>query len=441
MPGRDDPGAQPSGVEPGKRSLRIGNHRVASTDPAHPALPVHATLGRSTMLIRITQIHGTGTRRGTTFHPLPRHKRPPRPESAPGNTTPLAYTPGVTHESRGSTIDAPAPRRRTAIARSPLSRGHDTGRHPENAGRIAAIEAELHRQGLDAGRLDLATRPAGLAAILRVHDLAYLDEIEEISLLGGGSLDADTIIRADSWEAALHAAGAAIAATDAVIDGRAECAFAIVRPPGHHAGPKRGMGFCLVNNIAVAAAHARSRGLDRVLVLDWDVHHGNGTQDAFYDSDSVFLLSLHQHPLYPGTGAASERGAGAGEGFTLNLPLPAGLNDAAYLQIFDEFAAPVIRRFHPDLLLVSAGFDAHAADPLAGMNLTERGFSALASRAAAIAADLCEGRLVAVLEGGYDPLALGRSVAAAIRAFDGEANELEPATNQDGAPRGAARDR
>jgi acetoin utilization deacetylase AcuC-like enzyme len=347
----------------------------------------------------------------------------------------------MNQENAPTTEQRPATRR-TAIARSPLSRGHDTGNHPENASRIAAIEAELERQGLNEDRLVLATRPAGMAALERVHDLSYLDEIEEISLLGGGDLDPDTLIRADSWEAALHAAGAAIAATDAVLDGHAGAAFAIARPPGHHAGPRKGMGFCLINNVAVAAAHALSRGLDRVLVLDWDVHHGNGTQDIFYESDRVFLLSLHQSPLYPGTGATSERGTGAGQGFTLNVPLPAGTTDPAYLRVFDEVAAPAIRAFRPDLLLVSAGFDAHAADPLAGMMLTEDGFGALAERAATLAADLCEGRLVAVLEGGYDPAALGRSVATTIRAFD-ETSERTASrfAGQGGASRDAGAER
>ncbi|MFM9108133.1 MAG: histone deacetylase [Chloroflexota bacterium] len=313
-----------------------------------------------------------------------------------------------------------APTRRTAIVRSLLPAGHDTGAHPENPRRVAAIDAELARQGLDDGRPAVAARPAGLAALERVHDLSYLDDLEERSLMGGRAIDPETLVLADSWEAALHAAGAALAATDAVLDGRAGAAFAIARPPGHHARPAAGMGVCLLNNAAVAAAHALHRGLDRVLVLDWDAHHGNGTQEIFYASDRILYVSLHQSPLFPGTGSSAERGSGPGKGFTLNLPLPAGTGDRDYLRTFDEAAIPAIRRFRPGLILVSAGFDAHEADPLAGMLLTDDGFGALARRAAALASELCEDRLVAVLEGGYDPDALGRSVAQTIRAFDGD---------------------
>jgi acetoin utilization deacetylase AcuC-like enzyme len=323
----------------------------------------------------------------------------------------------------GSDIEQPAPARRTALLRSPAFLGHDTGSHPENPGRIVAIDAELEQQDLIGGRPEISFRPAGLAALERVHRLEYLDEIEEIALLGGGSLDADTLVLTDSWETALLAAGAAVAAVDAVLDGRAASAFALVRPPGHHALSNRGMGFCLVNNAAVAAAHARSRGLDRVLILDWDVHHGNGTQEIFYERDDVFVLSLHQWPFYPGTGDAGERGAGPGEGYTLNLPLPAGTDEAEYLSVFDEAAAPAIRSFAPDLIVVSAGFDAHRDDPLGGMRLTEDTFGALARRAAALASESAGDRIVALLEGGYDPGALGRSVAATVRAFDGASSE------------------
>ena len=314
----------------------------------------------------------------------------------------------------------PTSGRRTAVLRSPAFLGHRTGAHPENPGRIAAIDAELDRQGLLPGRPEVPFRPAGLAALERVHDLAYLDEIEEIGLLGGGDLDPDTLVLADSWEVALTAAGAALAATGAVLEGRAEAAFALVRPPGHHALRNRGMGFCLVNNVAVAAAEALHRGLEHVAVIDWDVHHGNGTQDIFLEDPRVLYVSLHQSPLFPGTGAADERGRGAGEGFTLNIPLPPGTDDAAWLEAFDRAALPKLRAFRPELVLVSAGFDAHAADPLANFRVTEAGFDAIARRAAALADEHAGGRLVAVLEGGYHPEALGRSVAATLRALDGE---------------------
>jgi len=321
-------------------------------------------------------------------------------------------------------MDTPSPSRpsrRTALLRSPAFLGHDTGGHPEAPRRIAAIEAALADAGLAADRPEVGFGPSGLAPLERVHEIAYLDAVEELALAGGGTLDADTLVRRDSWEVALLGAGAAVAAVDAVLDGRAEAAFALVRPPGHHATPSRGMGFCLLNNAAVAAAHALARGLERVLIVDWDVHHGNGTQDAFWERSDVFFASLHQWPLYPGTGAANERGADAGLGFTLNVPLPPGTDDAAFLAAFDAAVLPAARSYRPELVVVSAGFDAHAADPLAGMRLSEAGFGALAARVAALADEHAGGRLVALLEGGYDPPALGRSVAAATRAFDGQA--------------------
>jgi acetoin utilization deacetylase AcuC-like enzyme len=311
------------------------------------------------------------------------------------------------------------PKRRTALLRSPAFLGHETGGHPEAPRRIAAIESALAAAGLADARPEVPFGPSGLEPLERVHDLAYLDGLEELALAGGGALDADTLVRRDSWEVALLGAGAAVAAVDAVLDGRAEAAFALVRPPGHHATPGRGMGFCLVNNAAVAAAHAVARGLDRVLVVDWDVHHGNGTQDAFWERGDVFFASLHQWPLYPGTGSAGERGGGPGLGFTLNVPLPVGTGDGAFLAAFDATVLPAVRAYRPQLVVVSAGFDAHAADPLAGMRLSEAGFAALAGRVAALADEHAEGRLVAVLEGGYDPAALGRSVVATVRAFDG----------------------
>ena len=314
------------------------------------------------------------------------------------------------------------PARRTALLRSPAFLGHDTGGHPEAPRRIAAIEAALAGADLLGNRPEVAFGPSGLAALERVHAIAYLDAVEELALAGGGALDADTLVRRDSWEVALLGAGAAVAAVDAVLDGRAEAAFALVRPPGHHATPERGMGFCLVNNAAVAAAQAVARGLERVLVVDWDVHHGNGTQDAFWERSDVFFASLHQWPLYPGTGAAAERGAGRGLGFTRNVPLPLGTDDAAYLAAFDAAVLPAVRAFRPELVVVSAGFDAHAADPLAGMRLSEAGFAALATRVATVADETAGGRLVALLEGGYDPPALGRSVVATLRAFDGDAS-------------------
>ena len=320
---------------------------------------------------------------------------------------------------RPSTPAGAAGPRPAALLRSPRFRGHDTGAHPEHPRRIIAIDAELARSGLLVGRPDVPVGPAALAAIERVHQPRYVAALNELAAAGGAWLDGDTMVGPGSVEVALLAAGAAIAGVDAALDGRAPRAFALVRPPGHHATPRRGMGFCLFNSVAVAAAHALARGLERVLVVDWDVHHGNGTQDAFYDSDRVLFCSVHQSPLYPGTGAAAERGTGKGEGYTLNVPLPPGQGDEVYRRVFDERFLPAARAFRPELVLVSAGFDAHRADPLGGMNVTEAGFADLARRVAALAEEHAAGRVVAVLEGGYDPPALGRSVAAVLRVLDG----------------------
>ena len=325
-------------------------------------------------------------------------------------TPPTAPTP----PSRSS--EAPAPP--TLLLRTPRSLEHDTGSHPENPGRIRAIEAELTRQGLLDGRPVVPFGPAPDETLAAVHDPAYLAALRALAARGGGRVDADTIVRPESWEVAALAAGAGVAAVDAVLGGVAPRAFVLTRPPGHHATPERGMGFCLLNNVAVAAEHARARGVGRVFVLDWDVHHGNGTQDAFWRRDDVVYCSLHQWPLYPGSGAAGERGAGPGLGATINLPLPPGSGDDAYRRAFETTVLPAVADARPGLLLVSAGYDAAATDPLAGMAVTTAGFAAMARLARQAAEAACGGRMVALLEGGYDPGALARGVAATIRAWD-----------------------
>ena len=268
--------------------------------------------------------------------------------------------------------------------------------------------------------------PAPDEAITRVHHPAYLAAIVAGAEAGGGHLDPDTIVRPDSVDVARLAAGAAIAAVDAVLHGEGSSnghavdrAFVLARPPGHHATPDGGMGFCLFNTVAIAAEHALAQGVDRIAIVDWDVHHGNGTQDTFYDDPRVLFCSLHQWPWYPGTGTASERGIGRGARFTVNVPLPAGSDDAVYLTSFNNLIVPHIEAFRPQLVLVSAGFDAHVDDPLGLMRVTEHGFAALAAACLALALEHAEGRLVAILEGGYDPTALGRSVASVVATFDG----------------------
>lgn len=289
---------------------------------------------------------------------------------------------------------------------------------------MLAIDAELERQGLLPGRPVVPFMPAPDEAITRVHAPAYLAAIVAGAEAGGGHLDPDTIVRPDSVAVIRLAAGAAIAAVDAVLrdpssDHAVDRAFVLARPPGHHATPDGGMGFCLFNTVAIAAEHALAQGVDRIAIVDWDVHHGNGTQDTFYEDPRVLFCSLHQWPWYPGTGAASERGSGHGAGFTVNVPLPAGSDDAVYLTALNNVIVPHIEAFRPQLVLVSAGFDAHADDPLGLMRVTEQGFAALAAACLALAQEHAEGRVVAVLEGGYDPAALGRSVASVVAAFDG----------------------
>ncbi|MDQ4100439.1 MAG: histone deacetylase [Chloroflexota bacterium] len=306
----------------------------------------------------------------------------------------------------------------TALLRSPAFTGHDTGPHPENPRRIPAIDAELEHQGLLRGRPELPFRPATDEAISRVHDPSYLAALERAAAAGGGHLDADTVVRTDSVAVARLAAGAGVAAVEAVLNDLVRRAFVLARPPGHHATPAGGMGFCLFNTVAIAAAHALAHGLERVAIVDWDVHHGNGTQDAFYDDPRVFFCSLHQWPWYPGTGSAAEWGVGRGEGYTVNVPLPAGSDDAVYTAALDEQIVPRLDAFRPELVLISAGFDAHGDDPLGLMRVTEKGFATLATTCLSLAETHANGRLVGVLEGGYDPGALGRSVAAVVSTLD-----------------------
>ena len=323
---------------------------------------------------------------------------------------------------------------RTALLRDPRFQGHDTGGHPENARRLRAIEQELGTRDLLRNRPDIPFGPASDATLSLVHDPRYVTGVREFAARGGGYLDADTVVQPDSVDVAALAAGAGIAAVDAALDGDVARSLVLARPPGHHATPQRGMGFCIFNTIAVAAAHALERGVSRVMILDWDVHHGNGTQDAFYGTDQVLFISLHQSPLYPGSGAANERGAGKGSGFTLNVPLRAGGGDDVYEAAFADVVIPAANAYQPELLLVSAGFDAHETDPLANMRVTEAGFAAMARHAREIAETHTGGQMIAFLEGGYDPPALARSVAATLAVLDNADDaETENVTNRPGA--------
>ncbi|MCA1667803.1 MAG: histone deacetylase [Thermomicrobia bacterium] len=298
---------------------------------------------------------------------------------------------------------------------------HHTGPHPETEGRLVAIIERLEAEGLLEGRPLLTPTHAPREAILRVHDAAYVDALERFCAAGGGWLEPSTVVSAESFDVALLAAGGAIRAVDAVLTGEAQRAFALVRPPGHHATAETGMGFCLFNNVAIAARHARDRyGLARVAIVDWDVHHGNGTNDLFYGDPQTLFVSVHEYPLYPMSGLTTERGAGAGEGYTLNIPLPARSGDADYLRVFDDLIGPLVLSYQPELLFISAGYDAAQDDPLAEMLVTDDGFRQMAERVVAWADACCDGRIVALLEGGYDLAALARGVAVTLRVLDGE---------------------
>jgi acetoin utilization deacetylase AcuC-like enzyme len=315
----------------------------------------------------------------------------------------------------------------TAILSDPRHAPHTDPAHVERAERLRAIEVALDAAELRAELRAIAPRQATRAELEAVHSPHMLDALERSAELGGGRIDPDTYVTAGSWPAALLGAGGALRAVEAVLGGEAANAFALVRPPGHHATPRRPMGFCLVNNIAVAARHATAAlGVERVAIVDYDVHHGNGTQDIFYDDGHVLFCSAHSAFIYPGTGAAGEQGAGAGAGTTLNVPLPPGVGDSGYARILDEIIAPALRRFRPQLLLVSAGFDAHWDDPLGNELLSAAGYGEITRALVGLAGELCEGRIVLSLEGGYSLAALGACVVAALDALLGRPARPDP---------------
>jgi acetoin utilization deacetylase AcuC-like enzyme len=308
----------------------------------------------------------------------------------------------------------------TAITTNPNQATHDEPRHVEQAARLAAIMAALDTSNLRPDLVELASQPASEQQILAVHEPHLLAIVRSTTAHARAQLDADTYTTAGSYEAALLAAGAAVRAVEAVVSGEVSNAFALVRPPGHHATPSRSMGFCLFNNIAIAARYALDvLGLERVAIVDYDVHHGNGTQDCFYDDGRVLFCSTHAWPLYPGSGAAHEMGEESGYGLTLNLPLPHGTGDEGLKHCYDQLILPAIRSFQPQLILVSAGYDAHWADPLGPLALSVAGYAALTQRLATMAEAICDGRIVLVLEGGYNLHALGACVVAALRVLLG----------------------
>lgn len=293
---------------------------------------------------------------------------------------------------------------------------HDAGRgHPEAPERLAAVTRGIAQAGVGESVVEFAPRAATTDELALVHSPGHLDTLAGLCRAGGGRLDADTAAGPQSWAAALRAAGAGPSAIGRLDQGEADAAFLAVRPPGHHARPDRAMGFCLLNNVAVAAAVLAQRG-ERVVVIDWDAHHGNGTQEAFYDDPRVLYVSLHQFPLYPGTGGPDEMGNGPGVGTTVNVPLPPGTTGDAYLAAFDRVVAPACDAFGPTWLLVSAGFDAHRADPLTTMGLSAGDFADLTERVLELVGP---GRRLVFLEGGYDLDALAASAGACIATLAG----------------------
>src|SRR3954451_8501054 len=305
---------------------------------------------------------------------------------------------------------------------------HDPGPHPERAERIVAIDRELEARG-GLGWERRTSSEAERHALLAVHPLEHLRFIRELSEMGGGAIDMDTAVSEGSYEAALHGAGGVCDAVDAVLDG-ARSAFSAHRPPGHHAERARAMGFCLFNSVAVGARWALDRrGCERVLIVDWDVHHGYGTNDIFHSTDEVLFVSIHQSPLYPGTGPAADTGSGEGIGYTVNLPVAAGSGDEVFVSLVSHVVAPLARAFAPGLVLISAGYDAHVDDPLAGCRVTDAGYGAMAAWLRAIAGD-ADAPLAACLEGGYALGAVSRGVAETLAALGAERAPDPPAIDR-----------
>jgi acetoin utilization deacetylase AcuC-like enzyme len=320
----------------------------------------------------------------------------------------------------------------TAIISGPIYQTHQTGRHPESATRVEALQSMVNQLLAEPGGHLTRLEPvrAELEQIATVHDLGYITALKQFCEEGGGPLDINTTASRRSFEVALYAAGGLLHGVQAVLQGEVTNAFALVRPPGHHAVEGGALGFCLFNNIAIAARYLLDvHKLERIMIVDWDVHHGNGTQDAFYNDPRVLFFSSHQAHIYPGTGALGETGSEKGAGYNVNLPLPGGSGDAVMEHAFEVLIEPLATRFKPEFILVSAGYDGHWRDPLANLSLSTKGYAQMTRRVTQIADTFCRGRVALTLEGGYDLQALTSSVRATLRILAGAT--LEDATKED----------
>ncbi len=304
---------------------------------------------------------------------------------------------------------------------------HNTGQHPECIQRITGLNQLLRESGWTERADCPGWQPASTEDVLRVHDACYLQQLEEWCREDAGRIESDTVVSHGSWHAALTAAGAAVDAVQQVISGTNQRAFCAVRPPGHHALQNAPMGFCLLNNVAVAARAALSHGLQRVMIVDWDVHHGNGTQDTFYGDGRVGFFSIHRSPFYPGTGGSDETGTGAGLGTTLNVPVSFDITTEQFVHQFRRGVEKLAEKLRPELILISAGFDAHQLDPVGGLCLVEEDFAELTRQVSEVAAVHAEGRIVSLLEGGYHldrmPLSVLKHLEALDRSLNAEASD------------------
>lgn len=307
---------------------------------------------------------------------------------------------------------------RVGIVYDPIYLKHETGEHVESPDRLVSIMSYLEQSKIMPLLTPITPRAATENELALVHQKQYITYIQSVSCNGGGYLDLDTVMSAHSYEAALYAAGGAIRAAESVMEGKVDNAFALVRPPGHHAIPNRAMGFCLFNNIAIAAKYIMPKfKVERLAIIDFDVHHGNGTQAAFYNDPNVLYVSTHQSPLYPGTGYIEESGTTQAQGANINIPLPPGCGDVEFKQVFEQIIVPAVRRFQPQVILVSAGYDAHWADSISQMQVSISGFIEMAKIIKGLAAESCSNRLVCVLEGGYNLTALAASVGATFEVL------------------------